>query len=252
MAADISSVALLQLYGLTERAATGGMRTQTMSNATPRLTVTSYVDVISSWCYWAAPAWQDLQERYAGRAKFQWKIALMDASGLPTSHPQMDWFYRRSGMMMRSPVMLKSAWHQVGQTEYLAPNAIAEAARELGATDERVWLALARAGLLEGQNTGDWNIAAEIAAPAAGIDKAKLLERARTPEIETRLRASTAEFHAMQVNQRPTFVVDSTIGDRALFSGFAKAGPISAAIDSMLDDLVFYDAHAAHFGAPPA
>lgn len=222
-----------------------------MPETTPRLTVTNYIDVVSSWCYWAAPVWQELQQRYAGRAQFVWKIALMDETGMPTSHEQMDWFYRRSGMMMRSPVMLKSAWHQVGQTEYLAPNAVAEAAREFGASDERVWLAMARAGLLKGQNTGDWNIAAEVGAQAADVDSAKLLQRARSPEIEARLRASTAEFHAMQVNQRPTFVVDSTIGDRAVFSGFAKAEPISAAIDSMLDDLVFYDAHAAHFGAPP-
>lgn len=222
-----------------------------MPDTTLRLTVTIYIDVVSSWCYWAAPAWQDLQQRYAGRAKFVWKIALMDEAGIPTSHKQMDWFYRRSGVMMRSPVMLKSAWHQVGQTEYLAPNAVAEAAREFGGTDERVWLAIARAGLLEGRNTGDWNIAAEVGAQATGVDRAKLLERARSPEVEERVRATTAEFHAMRVNQRPTFVLDSTIGDRAVFSGFARAEPISAAIDSMLDDLVSYDSHAAHYGAPP-
>ncbi|MFN2474990.1 MAG: DsbA family protein [Chthoniobacterales bacterium] len=222
-----------------------------MPDATPRLTVTNYIDVVSSWCHWAAPAWQELQRCYAGCAKFQWKIALMDATGFPTSHAQLDWFYRRSAMMMRSPVVLNSAWHQVGWTEYLAPNAVAEAAREFGAQDERVWLALARAGLLEGRNTGDWDIAAEVGAQASGVETAKLLERARSPEIETRIRASTADFHAMQVNQRPTFVVDSTIGDRAVFSGFAKAEPISAAIDAMLEDLVAYDAHAARFGAPP-
>ena len=223
-----------------------------MSETTPRLTVTNYIDVVSSWCFWAAPAWQELQARYAGRVRFQWKIALMDETGIPTSHAQMDWFYRRSGMMMRSPLMLKSGWHQVGLTEYIAPNAIAEAAREFGATDERVWLALARAGLLEGRHTAEWNVAAEVGSQASGIERAKLLERAQSPEIEARLRASTAEFHAMQVNQRPTFVVDSTIGDRAVFAGFAKAAPITAAIDAMLDDLVFYDAHAAHFGTPPA
>ena len=223
-----------------------------MSEATPRLTVTNYLDVISSWCFWAAPAWQELQKRYAGRVKFQWKIALMDESGMPTSHAQMEWFYRRSGMMMRSPFMLKSAWHEAGMTEYLAPNGVTEAAREMGASGDDVWLALARAGLLEGRKTGRWETAAEVGAKAAGLEKAKLLERAKSPEVEARMRASTAEFHAMKVNQRPTFVVDSTIGDRAVFAGFAKVAPLAAAIDAMLDDLAFYDAHAAHFGAPPA
>ncbi len=223
-----------------------------MTEVTPPLTVTNYLDVISSWCFWSAPAWQELQERYAGRAKFQWKIALMDASGMPASHAQMEWFYRRSGMMMRSPFMLKSAWHEVGMTEYLAPNAITVAAKQMGAGGDEVWLALARAGLLEGRKTGQWEIAAEIGAKAAGLEQVKLLERAKSPEIEASVRASTAEFHAMQVNQRPTFVIDSTIGDRAVFAGFAKVAPVAAAIDAMLDDLAFYDAHSVHFGAPPA
>jgi predicted DsbA family dithiol-disulfide isomerase len=147
--------------------------------------------------------------------------------------------------------MLKSAWHDVGSTEYLAPNAIAEAAREMGSGGEEVWLGLARAGMLEGRKTGQWEIAAEVGAKAAGLDQAQLLARAKSPDVEARMRESTAEFHAMKVNQRPTFVVDSTIGDRAVFAGFAKVTPLAATIDAMLDDLAFYDAHSAHFGAPP-
>ncbi|MEO5720007.1 MAG: DsbA family protein [Chthoniobacterales bacterium] len=216
-----------------------------------KITVTQYLDVISSWCFWAHPAWEELQRRYGDRVSFQWKIALMDASGLPTSHAQMDWFYRRSGMMMRSPVRLKSAWHEIGRTEYLEPNAIAEAARDMGVIDDRVRLALARAGLIEGRQTGRWEIAAEVGAAASGLEKAKLLERARSPEIEQRIRQDTAEFQKLQVNQRPTFVIDTEIGDRALFAGFAQAAPIAAALDAMLDDAVAYDAHAAHFGSPP-
>ncbi len=216
------------------------------------ITVTQYLDVISSWCYWAHPAWEELKGRYAGRVTFVWKIALMDASGLPTSLAQMDWFYRRSGMMMRAPVMLKSAWHEIGRTEYLEPNAVAEAARDLGVEDDRVRLALARAGLLEGRRTGDWEIASEVGAQASGLDRGKLQERARSPEIEQRLRASTAEFHQLGVNQRPTFVLDTEIGDRALFAGFAKAAPIAAALDAMLEDAADYAAHGAHFGTPPA
>ncbi len=216
-----------------------------------RITVTNYLDVISSWCYWAAPAWTELQRRYAGRVAFEWKIALMDESGLPKTHAQMDWFYRRSGLLMRSPFMLKSSWHEPGASEYLAPNAIAEAARELGVQDDRVCLALGHAGLREGKQTGRWEIAAEIGAQASGLPKEKLLERARSTEIEQRMRESTAEFHKLQVTQRPTFVVDSEIGDRAIFSGFAKIEPIAATIDAMLEDLSGYDTHAAHFGFPP-
>jgi predicted DsbA family dithiol-disulfide isomerase len=216
-----------------------------------RITVTYYLDVISSWCYWSEPAWAELKRRYEGRADFQWKIALMDKSGLPTSHEQHEWFYRRSGMIMRSPFMLSSGWSSPGLSEYLAPNCVAEAAKDLGAKDDHVRLALAEAGLREGKKFGDWEIAAEVAAGARGLDAKKLLQHARSAEIEKRVRADTAEFHRLQVTQRPTFVFDTEVGDRAVFSGFARVAPLAAALDSILDDAEGYAAFAAHFGGPP-
>ena len=217
-----------------------------------RLTITNYLDVISSWCFWATPAWQELRERYAAHADFQWKIALMDKTGLPPTHESMDWFYRRSGMLMRSPVKLQSGWHTIGREEYPEPNCVAEAARALGVEDDRVWMALSRAELIEGKKISEWETAAHIGAEASGLNQAKLLERAKSPEIDARIRETTAEFHALQVTQRPTFVIDTPIGDRAIFSGFAKVEPMAATIDAMLEDIVGYRAHAAHFGEPPA
>ncbi len=217
-----------------------------------RLTITNYLDVISSWCFWATPAWQELRERYSDQVDFRWKIALMDKTGLPPTHEAMDWYYRRSGMLMRSPVKLESGWHTIGREEYPEPNCVAEAARALGVEDDRVWIALSRAELLEAAKISEWETAARVGAEASGLDQAKLLARAKSPEIETRVRATTAEFHALQVTQRPTFVIDTPIGDRAIFSGFAKVAPLAATIDAMLDDIVGYRAHGAHFGEPPA
>jgi predicted DsbA family dithiol-disulfide isomerase len=216
-----------------------------------KIKITYYLDVISSWCYFAEPAWAALRERYAGRVDFDWKIALMDASGMPASREQCAWFYRRSGTIMRSPFMLNTAWLQPGVAEYPVRNFVAEAAREMGVTDDRVRLALAAAVLRDGRQADQWETAAEIGAEAGGIDQTKLLEQARSPEVEARVRASTAEFHALKVTQRPTFVIDSEIGDRAIFSGFAKLPPLAAAADSMLEDIVAYESHAAHFGTPP-
>ena len=45
------------------------------------VTVTYYLDVVSSWCYWAEPAWAELKQRYAkSPVEFSWKIALLDES----------------------------------------------------------------------------------------------------------------------------------------------------------------------------
>jgi predicted DsbA family dithiol-disulfide isomerase len=217
-----------------------------------RITVTYYLDVISSWCFWAEPAWAELKKRYEGKVQFQWKIALLDQKGLPTSREQEEWFYRRSGTIMRSPFMLSGAWYEPVQPEYLAPNCVAEAGKDFGITDDRVRLALAYAGLREGKRFGEWEIAAKIGARAAEVDPQKLLERARSTVVETRVRADTADFHLLQVTQRPTFLIDTEIGDRAVFSGFAKIAPLTSAIDAVLDDAQAYTSFAAHFGAPPA
>src|SRR5205085_8189973 len=119
-------------------------------------------------------------------------------------------------------------------------------------TDDRVRLAIAAAGLREGRKVGRWEEAAAVAAGAAGLDAAALLRKAKSAEIEARARATTAEFHALQVTQPPTFLIENSIGDRAVFSGLAVAAPLVAAIDAMLNDAAAYASHAAHFGSAPA
>lgn len=216
-----------------------------------QITVTDYLEVVSSWCFWSEPTWAELKKRYDGRVAFQWKIALMDSTGLPTSREQEQWFYRRSGIMNRSPFMLNTDWYDASLKEWIAPNAVAEAGKNFGVTDDRIRLAISRAALRKGKKVSDWNVCAEIGASAAKIDKNKLLKAAKSPAIRKRLRASTSDFHAMQITQRPAFVVDTEIGDRAIFSGVVKLEPIAATIDSMLEDAEFYAAYKAHHGDPP-
>lgn len=218
----------------------------------PAVRITYYLEVVSSWCWWAQPAWMALKTRYDGRVGFDWKIALMDASGFPVSRDQCEWFYRRSGVLTRSPYMLHSGWFDPALTEYQAPNRVAEAARDLGVTDDRVRLALAQAALREGRPVGRWEVAVEVAAAAGGLDPQILLELAQSVAVEDRCRATTAEFHALQVSQRPTFVLESDIGDRVVLSGVWRYRPIAAALDALLEDAAGYAAFAAHFGGPPA
>jgi len=216
-----------------------------------KITVTDYLDVVSSWCFWSEPTWAELKRRYGDRVDFQWKVALMDKDGLPISREQEQWFYRRSGMMMRSPFMLRTDWYDPALPEWLAPNCVAEAGKDFGITGDEIRLALAHAALRDSQQVSDWNVAAEIGATAGKIENKKLLERAQSSVVESRVRAATAEFHALQINQRPSFVIDTEIGDRAIFSGVVKLEPIAATLESMLEDVSAYAAHKAHFGDPP-
>jgi predicted DsbA family dithiol-disulfide isomerase len=203
------------------------------------LKITYYLDVISSWCHWSEPAWTRLKSRYTGRTEFQWKIALMDPTGLPKSRPQLEWFYRRSRKIMAAGHAIRAEWYDPKLDEYLAPNLVAEAAIDFGVgrDDDRVRIAIAEAGLLQGRPTSQLAEAVTIAVAAVPeLDPKSLSERASRPEIEQRIRATTAEFHALQVTQRPTYLLENQIGDRAVLSGIAKPEPLIATIDQMLAD----------------
>jgi predicted DsbA family dithiol-disulfide isomerase len=217
--------------------------------------VTYHLEVLSSWCHWAEPAWAELKQRYGGRAEFGWKIALMRPEDYPVSRAQCDWFYRRSGgTVMRSPYMLDSGWFEPERKGvYHAPNLVAEAGKDFGVTDDRIRLALAHAALREGRKVGDMAVAAAVgAAAAAKLDPKKLRKAAESPAVLQRVQAGTAEFFAHRINQRPAFVLTSAIGDKAVFSGLVRLEPLVATMDSMLADEAAYAAHRAHHGDPPA
>lgn len=219
------------------------------------VTVTYYLEVLSSWCHWAEPAWAELKKSYAGQVGFHWRIAAMNPGDFPVSTAQNAWFYQRSGTVMNSPYKLHSGWVEPERNgRYPVPNLVAEAARDLlgEPEDDRVRLALAHAALREGRKLGDdLNLATAIAAKAAKLDLKKLRKAAASTAIKTRIEASTAEFHAHRINQRPAFVLTSTIGDKAVFSGLARIEPLAATLDAMLADLRRYASFSAHFGAPP-
>jgi predicted DsbA family dithiol-disulfide isomerase len=215
------------------------------------LKVTYYLEVISSWCFWAEPVWAELKRRYAGRVEFGWKIALMPPEAYPVSVGQCEWFYRRSGSITRSAFMLNAGWFEAELKHYLAPNYVAQAAKELGVTDDRVRLAIAQAALRQGKKVGRWEVAGAAGAEAAGLDQPELLARAQSTEIAAQAEATTAEFKALQVTQRPTFLIEDSIGDRAVFSGLVQMEPLAAAIESMLTDEAAYASWKAHFGDPP-
>jgi predicted DsbA family dithiol-disulfide isomerase len=183
------------------------------------LKITYYLDVISSWCHWSEPTWALLKSRFDEETEFQWKVALMDSSGMPKSRPQLEWFYRRSGTIVGANHTIQSGWYDPQLEEYLAPNLVAEA------------------GLLDGRPTSQ--LAEAIAAAVAAVpelDDKSLNARASSAEIEQRIRATTAEFHVLQAPQRPTYVLENEIGDRVVFSGIVTPDPLIATIGAMLAD----------------
>lgn len=218
--------------------------------------VTYFLEVTSSWCFWAEPTWAELKRRYAGRATFGWKIAQMQPEDWPASREQCEWFYRRSGTIMRSPFMLNAAWYERPQPgEYPAASFVAEAARDFGFAGDEIRLALSHATEREGLKTGRMEVAVAVAVAASSgkLNARDLRAAAESAAVAARIEASTREFFAHQVTQRPTFLIEDAIGDKAVFSGLTKLEPLTATIDAMLADCAAYTSYGAHFGAvPPA
>lgn len=216
--------------------------------------VTYFLEVLSSWCFWAEPAWAELQRRYAGRVEFKWRIARMRPEDWPVSREQCAWFYLRSGAIMRSPFMLDASWYEPPKAgEYPAASFVAEAARDFGFTGDEIRLALSHAAEREGRPAGRMEVAVEIAVAASGgrLDADQLLAAARSAAVAERIAASTREFFSYQITQRPAFVIEDAIGDKAVFSGLARIEPIVVTIDAMLADCAAYSSYRAHFGEPP-
>jgi predicted DsbA family dithiol-disulfide isomerase len=217
--------------------------------------VTYFLEVTSSWCFWVEPTWAELKRRYAGRAEFEWKIAKMPPGDWPVSRAQCEWFYRRSGTVMRSTFMLNSAWFEPLQPgEYPAASFVAEAAKDFGFTGDEIRLALSHAGDREGQKVGRMDVAVAVAVKAGGkkLNAKKLRAAAESKAVAARIEASTQEFFSHHINQRPAFVLTDAIGDKAVFSGLTKIEPLAATIDAMLADTAAYASFKAHFGGPPA
>jgi 2-hydroxychromene-2-carboxylate isomerase len=175
----------------------------------------------------------------------------MPPEAYPVSINQCEWFYRRSGSVVRSPYMLNSGWLEPEIKQYLAPNYVALAAKCMGVTDDRARLAIAEGALRKGLKVGRWEVSAQLAAEACQLNRQKLLALAQSAEIAAAAKASTAEFTSLNVNQRPTFLIENSIGDRSTFSGIVRPEPLVAAIDALQLDESAYESWNAHFGAPP-
>ncbi|NKB69870.1 MAG: disulfide bond formation protein DsbA [Candidatus Latescibacteria bacterium] len=214
------------------------------------VSVTCFLEIQSSWCFWAEPTWSALKERFADQVEFSWEIALMPPEAFPVNKEQCEQFYRRSGLVVRSPFMLNSGWFEEElQGDYSAANLVAEAGKNFAISGDELRLALTRAGLVDGRKIGRIDEAVAVGVQACGLDAAALKRAALSATVRQQVEDSTRQFHEHQIDQRPAYVLHSAIGDKAVFSGVVGLAPLAATIEGMLVDVEGYAAFEAHFGA---
>jgi predicted DsbA family dithiol-disulfide isomerase len=209
-----------------------------------------YMDILSSWCTFAEPALAKLRTRLGSDLEFEWRIAVLrDGKPLDYSNEDLAWYYARSASM--SGVMLNDSWLESNSDGTWWPNLAAEAARSLGSADDKVRLALAKAGMVEGQHVQHRDVSERVAAAASGLEPARLRKAMDDPAVAARLHATTAEYHALPCKVLPTFLISNAIGDVNLLSGAFRYEHIAPCVEQLLADVKAY----AKFGAahpPPA
>ena len=139
-----------------------------------------------------------------------------------------------------SGVQLNDSWLESNADGTWWPNLAAEAARLLGSKDDKVRLALAKAGMIEGQHVQHRDVTERVAAAASGLDPTRLRAAMDDPAIAERLHATTAEFRALPCTVVPTFLISNEIGDVNLLSGSFRYEPIAACVEQLLADAKAY------------
>lgn len=195
--------------------------------------LTAYIDVLSSWCYVGDLALQKIEKKYGDRLRVQWKIAqLFEYGPLPYTREQLAWYYARTAKI--SGVVMNADWHDSPETTTVYANQAAEAARSLGVTDMSLVRALNRANVIEGKRLGRRDVALDEAARLSGLDRAQLDRAMRDPATAQRIEQTTKEFEALNLPQRPSYVVRNPTGDLALLSGIYTFESLDAVIGEML------------------
>jgi predicted DsbA family dithiol-disulfide isomerase len=216
----------------------------------PAVKMIYYLDILSSWCFFAEDAIAKIKSRFGADLEYEWRIAaLRDGKPLGYSPEVLGWYYKRSQTL--SGTLLNVAWIESESDSTWWPNVAAEAARSLGQTDDKVRLALSRAGMVEGQHVHHRDVAERVAAAASGLDSGALHTAMDDPAIVSRIHATTAEYRALPVNVVPTFVISNTIGDVNLLSGTFRYEPIAACVEQLVADAKSYAAFG-RANPPPA
>jgi predicted DsbA family dithiol-disulfide isomerase len=191
------------------------------------------------WCALGDEVLARIQEQYGPRVPITRKIALINEGEPMDAGPEQEhWFYDRCEVATGR--RFDHRWiEKSGQTTWL-PNRIIHIAKKLGKGPE-VLEAFKNEGLTKGRFILRHEVALDIAIAASGIERAKFecyLDDLATIE---EIRATTAEFSRLPVNQRPTFVIRSAIDDTAIFSGVYRPEPILSALAAMIADEDSYE-----------
>jgi predicted DsbA family dithiol-disulfide isomerase len=199
-----------------------------------KLKLIYYLDVLSSWSFAVEEPLGRLRETLGDRLDYEWRLAYLFGGGPMGYGKELnDWYYARNKTI--TGITLNSAWRESAEDTTWWADLAAQAARELGFTDDRVRLALSRAAMVDGRHLGLRDVAIEVAAQAAGLPAKDIARAMDDPTTADHLRETTGQFAKLRVAVQPAFVMQNDIADMAVLSGLVRYETLWSCADEMLD-----------------
>jgi predicted DsbA family dithiol-disulfide isomerase len=204
--------------------------------------ITYFFDVCSMWCALGDEVIAEVGRRYGARVQVTWKVALIDGGKPMEAGPEQElWYYDRCEIVTGR--RFNHRWLERKGLSTWIPNSLIAAAWRFGKGKE-VHQALKSAAMDRGEPILQRALALKFAGEASGIATETLANAMDDPALASELRNSLSEFESYRIDQRPAFILRSTIGDTAVFSGIYRSEPIFAALEAMLRDEEKYMEHA--------
>ncbi len=194
------------------------------------------------WCALGDEVIAEVGRRYGARVQVTWKIALINGGKPMEAGPEQElWYYDRCEIVTGR--RFNHRWLERKGLSTWIPNSLIAAAWRFGKGKE-VHQALKSAAMDRGEPILQRALALKFAGEASGIAAETLANAMDDPALASELRNSLSEFESYRIDQRPAFILRSTIGDTAVFSGIYRSEPIFAALEAMLRDEEKYMEHA--------
>ena len=214
------------------------------------LTLTYYLDVLSSWCFVAEQALGAVRKQFGERLALDWRLAFLFNGGPMGYSPQLGaWQYKRLETV--TGVRLDPAWRESANDTTWWANLATEAARSLGVSDDRVRHALSRAAMVDGRHVGRRDEAVAVAVESSGLNRPELEREMDHPRTAERLWTAMMEYKSLPVSVQPTFVFRDDIGDTAILSGLVTVDSLRSCATEMLAAAEIYAKYNAA-NVPPA
>jgi predicted DsbA family dithiol-disulfide isomerase len=211
------------------------------------ITIVHYFDVLSSWSLISQAALDAVTAEFGDAVSIDWRVGLFnDGAPVGESAERWAWYYARIEAM--TGVKLDPTWRDTDEDSTFVPNAVAVAARRLGAGGDAVRLALARGAMLGGRKVQHREIALDVAVEASGLDRDALSAAVDDPSTYAELARTTREYKALPVDVLPVFLISNPLGDTALFSGYFQRQTLVAAVGEAVETMRRYDGYMARPG----